>query len=96
MLEKKISATEPTGFGELRCGAFCFSSEGISGSEAAATRRGVARFFEPDDRLVGVRLQEMHGSNQVIERPNDRITRAEANGLLHQQDHLVCGNAGLA
>jgi hypothetical protein len=38
----------------------------------------------------------MHGSNQVIERPNDRITRAEANGLLHQQDHLVCGNAGLA
>ncbi len=29
-------------------------------------RMGAARFFEPHDRLVGARLQQMHVPNPVI------------------------------
>src|SRR5689334_13198028 len=55
------------------------------------TRQRVARFFEPDNRLVVIRLQKMHGSNEVIEIAYKGIARAEANGLLHERYHLVYG-----
>src|SRR6516164_2269085 len=90
---KEISSIEPLGLGEFRSGAFGVASEGIGGGEAAAldryTRQGVARFFEPHDRLVGVRLQQMYGTNEVAKRADAGITRAQANGLLHERDHLV-------
>ena len=67
---KKISAVQPSGFGEFRGGPFGFASEGIGGGEAAAMERygrhGAARFFKLDDGLVGVRLEQMHNSNQVV------------------------------
>jgi hypothetical protein len=67
---KKISAVQPPGLSEFGGGAFGFASKGIGGGEAAARERFgrhvAARFFEPNDRLVDVRLQQMHGSNQVV------------------------------
>src|SRR5215472_16216550 len=90
---KKIAAVQPPGLGEFGHGTFGFASEGIGGGEAAAKdrcgRHGAARFFEPDYRLVGVRLQQMRGSNQVVERADAGIARAEANGLLDERDHLL-------
>ena len=90
---KKIPALQPPGFGEFGGGAFGFASEGISSGEAAALegygRRGAARFFEPDDRLVGKRLQQMHSPDEVVPPTDSGIARAEANGLLDERDHLV-------
>ena len=39
MLEERISAAHPAGFGEFSDGAFAFASEGIGGGEAAARDR---------------------------------------------------------
>ena len=90
---KKISAAQSPGFGEFSGGELAFASEGIGSRKAAAmcryTGQGATCLFEPVDRLVGLRLQQMHGSNQEIERANERIARAEANGLLHERGHLV-------
>src|SRR6516225_1340035 len=68
---KRTSAAQPTGFGKLAGAPFGFAPEGIGGGEAAAndryTRRSLAGFLEPDDRLVGVRVHQICGSNHVVE-----------------------------
>src|SRR6516165_5240805 len=90
---KKIAAVQPPGLGEFGHSTFGFASEGIGGGETAARERcgwhDAARFFEPDDCLVGARLQQMHVPNQMVERADAGIARAEANGLLDQRDHLL-------
>ena len=60
---KKNFPLQPPGFGEFGGGAFGLASEGIGrgekGTKERGRRDGAARFFEPDDRLVGARLQQM-------------------------------------
>ena len=55
---------QPAGFGEFGGGEFGLAFEGIGGGEPGVRigsfRIGAARLFEPDDRLVGARLQQMH------------------------------------
>ncbi len=73
-----IVAAQPAGFGEFGGGAFGLAFEGIGGGELGVNERmcriGAARLFEPDDRLVGARLQQMHVPNPEI--PNaDRRDR---------------------
>ena len=78
---------------EFGGGPFGLAAKGIGSGEVAAknryTRHGAARFFEPDDRLADVRLQRMHGSDQVVAMANAGIARAETNGLLHERRHLL-------
>jgi len=45
--------------------------------------------FEPDDRLVDARLQQMHHPDGPVPNTDLRIPRATADGLLHQRDHLI-------
>jgi hypothetical protein len=56
-------ATEPAGFGEFRSGAFALASEGIGGGKIGMGKRvlrvGDARLFEPEDRLVNARFEQM-------------------------------------
>jgi len=63
-------AAQPLGFGEFVTGAFGLAVQGVGGGEhctdARMSRSVIARFFEPDDRFVGSRLQEMHQPNLAI------------------------------
>jgi hypothetical protein len=90
---KKTFAVQPLSFSKFGGCAFDFPSEGIGGGKTAAMERYsghvTARFFKPDDRLVDMRLQQICGSHQVVVMADVGITRAEANGLLHQRDHLL-------
>ena len=52
-------------------------------------RSVIARPFEPVDRLVRVRLQQMHERDLPIPKAERGITRAEPNGLLYQRDRLL-------
>jgi len=65
-----IVATQPAGFAEFGGGPLGFAVEGVCGGKLGAgnrVRRTVAaRPFEPPDRLVGVRLQQMHEPNLLI------------------------------
>jgi len=45
-------------------------------------RSGRARVFEPADRLVSARLQQMDYADVMIEYDNGGIARADANSLL--------------
>ena len=58
-----IVAAQPAGFGEFGGGAFGVAFKGIGGGEPGMVLRecriGVARFFEPGNRLVDARLQQM-------------------------------------
>ena len=56
-------ATQPTSFGEFRGGAFGLASERVGSGEVGVNETGsrisVSRSFEPWDRIVDPRLQEM-------------------------------------
>ena len=90
---KKIAGAQPAGFSEFGGSAFAVTFEGIGRRKVAANvrlgRHGAARFFEPPDRLVGLRLQQMHDPNLVVTNADQRIAGAEADGLLRQWDHLL-------
>src|SRR5262249_48553376 len=70
-------AAKPTGFGEFRGGTFGLAFEAIGRSEEDADlgvcRIGVARLFEPDDRLVNPRLQQPRSPDLGIRKPDIRI-----------------------
>jgi hypothetical protein len=57
---------QPPRLSKFGGGVVGLAIKGVGRGELAVknryTRRGAARFFEPDDRLVDVRLQQMHGS----------------------------------
>ena len=50
-------------------------------------KRGV--LFEPDDRLMVARLQQMHHPDGPVPNTDLRVAGAAADGLLHERDHLV-------
>jgi hypothetical protein len=52
-------------------------------------RTGIARFFEPADRLLGARLQQMDRPDQLIPVSDPGVAGATAQGLLLERDHLV-------
>ena len=49
----------------------------------------IARLFEPRDRLVGARLQQMDDANPEIPDTEQIIARAETDGLLVQRDCIL-------
>src|SRR3984893_328059 len=53
--------------------------------------RAGAPLFEPQDRLVGARLQQMHEPNPGIPKSNVKIAGAEPEGLLLERDYLLYG-----
>jgi hypothetical protein len=52
---------------------------------------GVARLFQPYNRLIDVRLQQMCVPYPAIHTAGVRIARVEAEGLLLQRDYLLYG-----
>jgi hypothetical protein len=52
-------------------------------------RIGVARLFEPDDRIVNPRLQQPRSPDLHIRKPDIRIVRAEADGLLGERNRVL-------
>src|SRR5438132_8402461 len=52
-------------------------------------RGGVACPFAPDDRLLGVRLQQMHAADAAIEKADLRVAGTEPNGSFLGWDKLV-------
>jgi len=90
---KKVVVAQPPGFGEFGGGAFGLAFERISRGKPYSVepccRHGAARFFEPDDRVVGARLQQMYSPNQEVPVSDVGIAGIEANGLLGDRDHLV-------
>ena len=46
-------------------------------------------FFEPNDRLVCARFQQMHSPYPVITIVDSGIAGAESDGLLEEWDHLL-------
>ena len=52
-------------------------------------RIGVTRLFEPGDRLIGTRLQQMHASELEIPKADLRIAAAEPDDALHERDYLL-------
>ena len=81
------------GFGEFGGGAFDIAFEGVGGGEATVMGRyggnGRARSFEPEDRVVGARLQQMRSANLAVPPADARIAGAKADGLLRERDRLV-------
>jgi len=54
------------------------------------SRIGGARLFEPNNRLLGARLQQMNHANSPVPITDVGITRAEADGLLLGRKRLLC------
>jgi hypothetical protein len=52
-------------------------------------RIGAARLFEPDDCLVGARLQQMHNPDLEIPIADVGITGTEPDGLPHERNRLL-------
>ena len=79
--------SQPSGFGEFARGAVQVAAEGIGGGEFDAYERfgrtGAAASFEPDDRLIGARLEQMHHPNRAVPSTDLGVAGAEADGLLH-------------
>src|SRR5579862_1086764 len=88
-----IVTDEPSGFGELRSGAFGVAFERIYGCQERAKlrvrRRSVARLFMPEDRLVGARAQQMRGSDPAVKEADLGVAGTEPNGLLLRRDQLL-------
>ena len=59
--QKRISADQPPGFGEFGGGTLVLAFQGIGGGELGVKGRsqriGAVCFFEPENCLVGARLQ---------------------------------------
>jgi hypothetical protein len=81
-----VADHQPAGFGEFGGGAGGLAFEGIGGGELGVrlvmSRIGVAPLFEPDDRLVRTRLQQMHLPDLGIPIAELGITGAEPDGSL--------------
>jgi len=52
-------------------------------------RTGSARLFEPDDRLVGARLQQMHHSDSTVPGADIGVAGTKPYGLLHERGHFL-------
>ena len=83
--------------GELGGGPVQLAFEAIGAGEEPMRGRipgiGATRLFEPRDRLVGARLEQMHSPNIVVSNSNRGVAGAEANGLLLE---LYCLGVGTA
>src|SRR6266851_1265291 len=90
---KTIVAAQPAGFGEFGGGTLALAFAGISRRGIEVMKRGrrvrAASVGEPNDRLVGARLQQMHDPNPPIKSADVGIAGAEADGLLHERDSLL-------
>jgi hypothetical protein len=82
---------EPSGFGKLGGGPFGLAFEGIGRSEESVrawkSRIGAARLFEPEDRLIDPRLQQVRFASAEVPICNPGIAWAEA---------VACSCAGIA
>src|SRR5215472_9585316 len=78
----KGSAIKPPSLGKLHDSALQGATEGIGGGKVEVIiwlfRTGTARFFEPDDRLVDARLQQMHHPDNPVPNTDLRVPGATA------------------
>src|SRR6516165_10060254 len=83
---------QPAGFGEFGGGTLGVSFEAIGRSEEGVHKRqlrnGVACSFEPRDRLVGARLQQIYVPNRAIKMADAGVAGTEPDGLLLKRDYF--------
>jgi hypothetical protein len=93
MLDQRLAAAQPAPFGEFGRGALDIASQAMGGGEQGMHERhfrgGATRPFEPRDRLVRARLQEMHMPDPHIEIADAGIERTEPDGLLRERDYFL-------
>src|SRR6516225_6830121 len=79
--QKTIIGTQPASFSEFGGGAFRLAVEGIRGGEIGTNQRMcrniVARLFQPKERFVGARLQQMRLTDLLIPEAKAGITGTE-------------------
>jgi len=87
-----IIGAEPAGLRKFRGSALVLAKERIGSGEISAkdwmSRNRIPRLFEPDDRFLGARLQQMRHSYLLEPNAELRITRAEPDGTLDERDRL--------
>src|SRR6516164_7549954 len=92
--DARITTTAQTArLGEFGGGAFGLAFEHKSGSEPGVmdriSRKGASRLFEPDDRLIGMRLEQMRDPDPQIPDTDVWIARAEVDRFFFERDCLV-------
>src|SRR6516225_6442233 len=84
---------QPASFGELGGGARDLALEAVGsgkrGMNRLKSRIDAARLFEPNDRLVGVRLQHMDSADPDVPIDEGGIAWAETNRPLDKRDRLL-------
>ena len=92
-LPRVAFAAQLASFGEFGSGTLIVAIERICGGEGAShtvpRRKGTFSFFEPKDRVVDIRLEQMGFANPKIPIAEQRIARAEPNGLLQERNSLL-------
>ena len=90
---RRGSKEKSEGRGELDSGSVGIPSEAVGGGEIRPDHRMcrvlAACLFEPGDRLICVRLQEMHVANLLVPNAERRVTRAEPDSTLDEGDRLI-------
>src|SRR5437868_13898230 len=86
-------ASQPTRFREFSGGmtglAFTAVGCGKPGMDGWVARMSAARLLEPDDRILGTRLQQTRLSKAKIDRLELGILGAKKEGLFQERDCLV-------
>src|SRR6516162_6856736 len=89
---KTVVSSQPVGCGEFGGCAFMLAMQGIGGSEGNARprvcRSMVTCLFEPHDRFVYARFQQMYLADRLPPNAKLRITWAEPDGPFHEWDRL--------
>src|SRR6266446_7588074 len=83
-----VVAAQPPGFGEFG-GAVAGIGRSEKGASMRMLREAATCLFEPDDRVVQPRLQQIYFAGSDISHPNEGIARAQANELLLECDRVL-------
>jgi hypothetical protein len=93
MLESRSSALSLRASASSAAARSVSPFNAVSGGEILVKdgmgRHRVARLFEPDDRLVGARLQQMHQSDGLVPDAELGIAGTEPNGSFYKRDRLI-------
>jgi hypothetical protein len=93
MLAYRPSALSLRASARFGDGASGLAIQGIGGGEVGVNEGQCwirsARLFEPEDRPVGARLQQMNATDPVLPEADELVAAAEADELLDERNYLI-------